>query len=279
MEKENLMVGVGVGCDKVQVQVIRQTDAEMTFLLKGVRPSFANALRRIMISEVPTMAIEWVDFVKNDSALPDEVIANRLGQVPLTFDQKVYNLPDQCRCKGKGCSRCQVKLILKKKAPGMVYSGDLKSESPDVKPVFDKIPIVELFEEQELEFEAIAQLGFGKDHAKWQGAVVGYKGVPQIKIDAKRCNGCGVCVKRCVKKILTLKNKKVRVTSTLDCNLCLQCVDFCPKKAIEVKASEEDWVFNVESVCGLKVKDVVVAAADILDQKLENFSKNLRRLK
>jgi DNA-directed RNA polymerase subunit D len=159
----------------MKIDVLNKTDSEIQFLVEDIKPSFASALRRIMMSEIPTMAIEWVDFKNNDSALNDEIIANRLGQVPLTFDQKAYNLNEECKCEGKGCSRCQVKLILKKKGPSMVYSGDLKSTAKDVKPVYDKIPIVELFANQEIQFEATAQLGFGKVHTKWQGAVVGYK--------------------------------------------------------------------------------------------------------
>jgi DNA-directed RNA polymerase alpha subunit len=58
----------------------------------------------------------------------------------------------------------------------VVYSGELKSKAKDVQPALDKIPIVELFEpNDEIQFEAIAQLGNGRMHAKWQAAVVGYK--------------------------------------------------------------------------------------------------------
>jgi DNA-directed RNA polymerase subunit D len=277
MVKENLMVGAVGGCE-MKVRILSKTDAEMKFLLEGVAPSFANALRRIMMTETPVLAIEWVDFVKNDSALHDEVIAHRLGLIPLTFDPKLYNLPSKCACKGKGCSRCQVKLSLSKKGPGMVYSEDLKSDAPDVKPLFPNIPIVELFDGQELELEATAQLGLGKTHMKWQAAAVGYKGVPRISIDAKACNACGTCVRRCVKKILELKGKKARVLDALKCNLCLQCVDFCPKKAIKVEASEDSWIVSVESVCGLRVEEVVRTAMRMLEEKLEDFRAGLGKL-
>jgi DNA-directed RNA polymerase subunit D len=158
----------------MKIKILRKNGAEMSFSVEGISPGFANALRRIMMTEVPTMAIEWVDFKKNDSALPDEILANRLGQIPLTFDRRAYDLPSECKCGGKGCSRCQVEIVLKEKGPKVVYSSDLKIKAKDVKPVFDKIPIVELFEDEELQFEAIAQLGLGKEHAKWQAAVVGY---------------------------------------------------------------------------------------------------------
>jgi len=159
----------------MKIQIVEKNDTEIKFVIQEITDAFANELRRIMMSEVPTMAIEWVDFKKNDSVVNDELLSNRLGQIPLTFDQKAYELPEECKCEGKGCSRCQVEMVLKKKGPGMIYSGDLKTKAKDVKPVFDNIPIVELFEGEELQFEAIAQLGKGKTHAKWQGVVVGYK--------------------------------------------------------------------------------------------------------
>lgn len=230
-----------------------------------------------MVAEVPTLAIEWVDFLKNDSALPDEVIANRLGLIPLTFIPNAYALPQHCKCKGKGCSRCQVKLWLSKRGPCMVYASDLKSEAKDVRPAFERIPIVELFDGQELELEAIAQLGIGRQHAKWQAAVVGYKGIPSLEVKAELCDACGVCVQRCVRKVLKL-NKGVKMVEALNCNLCMQCRDFCPRQAIAIQVSESDWLFNIESVCGLSAAVVFKQAISVFKQKLEEFKSKLKEL-
>ena len=158
----------------MKIQIISKTPEEIKFSVEGIKPGLANALRRIMISEIPTMAIEWVDFKKNDSALYDEIIAHRLGLIPLTYDKRAYKSPEECKDADVKESRCYAKLKLKKKGPCVVYSGDLKSDDPSVKPRYDKIPIVELFEGEELELLAYARLGKGKEHAKWQGAVVGY---------------------------------------------------------------------------------------------------------
>lgn len=261
----------------MKIQILNKSNSNISFLLEGAKPAFVNALRRVMVSEIPTMAIEWVDFKKNDSAIQDEILANRLGQVPLTFDRSAYNLITECKCKEKGCSRCQVKLVCKVKGPSMVYSEDLKSKAKDVKAVFDKIPIVELFEGQDLEFEATAQLGVGRAHVKWQGAVVGYKNLPKINI--RGCDDCGKCVDRCPKKILKIENGKLVVTDPIVCIICLQCVDACPKGAIEIKAVEDSFIFNVETVCGLKAEDVLISAGDALEGKLKEFAKALKKIK
>ncbi len=209
----------------MKVEVYNKTDSEIRFAVEGIKPSFASALRRIMLSEVPTLVVEWVDFKKNDSALPDEVVSNRLGLVPLTFDAKSYNLQDECKCGGKGCSNCQVKLTLKKKGPAVVYSGDLKSTDKDVKPVYEKIPITELFENQEIQFEATAQLGTGRKHAKWQAAVVGY--------DSETAG----------------------------------------------KSDEDSFKFTVETSSGLKPEEIVSTAAEILEKKMSEFVKQIKKLK
>ncbi|MDI6798478.1 MAG: DNA-directed RNA polymerase subunit D [Candidatus Aenigmarchaeota archaeon] len=265
----------------MKIQILSKTDSEISFLVEGINAEFANALRRIMMSEIPTMAIEWVDFKKNDSALTDEVLANRLGQIPLTFDKRAYNLPEECKCGGKGCKRCQTELVLKKKGPCRVYSGDLRSRDRDVMPVFDKIPIVDLFEEQELELEAIAQLGIGRTHAKWQAVVVGYKNLPNIIINSKKCKGetCKQCVERCVKKVLKIEKGRIVIKDPTECSLCMQCVDICPEEAIKVEDVEDCFIFNVEKASGLSPEEVVLQASEVLEEKLNEFNKNLRKLK
>jgi len=161
----------------MKIEILEESDKKLKFVLTESNQAFANSLRRIMLGEIPTMAIEHVDFYQNSSGLFDEIIAHRLGLIPLTYNPKVYNLPSECKCKGKGCSSCQVVLSFdskKLKKPCTVKSSDLKLTDEDVKPITPDIPIVELLEDHELKFDAVARLGLGKDHAKWQAALVGY---------------------------------------------------------------------------------------------------------
>lgn len=57
----------------------------------------ANALRRIMIAEIPTIAIEKVNLYQNTSLLADEVLCHRLGLIPLKIDPSLIEekLPDE----------------------------------------------------------------------------------------------------------------------------------------------------------------------------------------
>lgn len=263
----------------MNVKVLEKSDSRVRFLIEGVKPSFVGALRRVMMTEIPTMAIEWVDFIKNDSSMSDELLANRLGQVPLTYDAKAYNLPKDCKCDGKGCSRCQVKLAAKKKGPGMVYSDDLKSNDKSVKPVIEKIPLVELFEDEELQFTAIAQLGLGKEHAKWQGAVVGYKNLPIINIGSVDKKDFENLVKSCPRNVFKIDGDKLVITDPVKCNLCKQCVEISTKGEVEVSPVEDSFVFDIETVSGLTAEEVVLLSAKILGDKMKDFKKALKKVK
>ena len=260
----------------MEVKILKGTKDKIRFIIQGVDSALAGELRRIMMSEVPTLAIEWVDFVKNNSILWDEIISSRLGLIPLTFKPKSYKLKKDCRCGGKGCSRCQVTLSLVKKGPCIVYSGNLVPSDKKVKPVYDKIPIVELTEGQELKLEAVAQLGLGREHAKWQASIVGYRTIPKITI-GKGANSKEYA-ERCPKKVFTFKNKKLKVAKPLECNLCMTCVDLS-KGAIKVETDEKDFLFNLETASGLKPKEIVLKSLEILNDKLGEFSKDLRKLK
>lgn len=155
----------------MEIKVLERDENSIRFSLKGVSPAFANALRRSMIAEVPTLAIDDVMIVENTSVMYDEILSHRLGLIPLKTDLEAYVLPEKCECKSElGCARCRASLTLEVEAGETnvtVYSGDLRSET-GVAPVVDKIPIVKLAPLQKLKLEAYAKLGRGKEHAKWK---------------------------------------------------------------------------------------------------------------
>jgi DNA-directed RNA polymerases I and III subunit RPAC1 len=68
------------------VEIQDSNDLEMEFDLIGVDASIANAFRRILIAEVPTMAIETVYVFNNTSVIQDEVLSHRLGLIPIKAD-------------------------------------------------------------------------------------------------------------------------------------------------------------------------------------------------
>lgn len=159
----------------MDVKILEKDERSMRVRVEGIDLATANALRRTMLGEIPVMAIEHVDIVANSSGLVDETLAHRLGLLPLKWRAGKYNVPADCSCKGKGCSKCQAGFSLEKGGPGIVRAGDLVSDDKDVTPLDAGMPIVELLENQNVKLTALAQLGFGREHAKWQAAIVGYE--------------------------------------------------------------------------------------------------------
>lgn len=130
----------------------------------------ANAMRRVLMNEIPVLSVETVTFEDNNSGLFDEMLAHRLGMIPIKFDPKTMNTKSECKCSGKGCSRCQVKLSIERAGPCLVTSSDVVCDNEIEK----NIPITELLENHRLKLEAVAELGIGSEHSKFQSSIVGY---------------------------------------------------------------------------------------------------------
>jgi DNA-directed RNA polymerase subunit D len=160
------------------VEVVEKSDDRIVVRFNNIPRQYVNSLRRLAISEVPTLAIDDVVMLENSSVMHDEAVAHRLGLIPLRTDPGRFVMPHECDCKSTlGCSKCRVLLVLDAEANEktlVVTSGELVSEDEMVKPVSKDIPIIVLAPNQKLKFEAYARLGIGKDHAKWQptGAAV-----------------------------------------------------------------------------------------------------------
>ena len=245
-----------------------------TFILENIDGSLANALRRTVLEDVPTMAIEDVEIRKNSSVLYDETIAHRIGMIPLTTDLKSYNLQSKCSCKDEGCASCQNKLILKKEGPCMVLASDFKSKDPEIKPAYPDIPIVKLLKGQTLEIEATAILGTGKEHSKWAPAHIYYKQKPVPKI-GKVKNPDDV-VKAAPPGVFENKGGRLQVNETL---LIKHDLAGAAEDASNGEVSLEqsnDYVFYVESFGQLSCRQVMEKAADTLKERLEEFQKLLK---
>ncbi|MBU0665838.1 MAG: DNA-directed RNA polymerase subunit D [Nanoarchaeota archaeon] len=259
----------------MDIKILSNKKDKLTFLLKGVNNAYVNTLRRYMMTEVPTLAIEEVTFKINNSILYDEIVAHRLGLIPIKTDLKSYNFTKDCKCKGKGCAQCQLKLSLKSKNSGFVYASEIKSNDAKCKPVYPKMPITKLQSKQDIEFEATAILGIGKEHMKWSPGLIFFKQNPKIKIK-KDPENKQLVVERCPQSIFELKNGKLSVNSKKesDCILCSDCVDLTNNN-IELEKSDE-FIFTVESWGQLDPQTIVTKAIDVYNDQINEFSKLLK---
>jgi DNA-directed RNA polymerase subunit D len=160
--------------DLSSLEIISKDSQKISVKLKGVPMQYANALRRICLNGVPVFAIDTVDIIENSSVLPDEGLAHRLGLIPITTDLSRFNEPSKCDCNSEsGCSNCKVMLVLdtgESDVTRTVLSNELSSEDDSIKPVSDKIALIQLAPGQRVKIECYARLGRGTDHAKWNSA-------------------------------------------------------------------------------------------------------------
>ncbi|MCS7368237.1 MAG: DNA-directed RNA polymerase subunit D [archaeon GBS-70-058] len=264
------------------VEIVELKGLSIRFILKNSNTAFANALRRIMISEVPVMAISDFAIINNTSPIFDEILVHRLSLIPLTTDLDGFNLPEKCVCKGIGCSRCQVTLILNVKAgdsPVTVYSRDIVSSDPRVIPINGDFPIAKLSAGDEILIEMYARLGRGKDNARFQPvSACAYKYFPRIVINTSSCvkctnNGILKCVSECPKGVLdvNVETGYPYLRDPLNCSLCKACVDVCEYNAIELKPDDTSFIFYVESTGSLPLHKIIYTAATILAEKCDEF--------
>ena len=253
---------------------IKSSDKErMVLVIEGVDVPFVNALRRICMVEVPTMAVEKVEIFRNDSRIFDEVLAHRLGLIPLKSDLESIIPREECDCDDH-CPRCSVSLLLKEKGPKVVYSGDLTSQDSKIVPVLDAMPLLKLRDDEEVELEAIAQLGTGLEHAKWQPTTTSaYKYYPVITIDTEKCEVCAKCAEECPRGVLQFdeKENKVIIVDPEECNMCKTCAKDCSSKAITLEGREDKFIFRIETDGSLEPKEVITAACNILANKSDKI--------
>jgi DNA-directed RNA polymerase subunit D len=253
--------------------------AQLSFVLKDSTVAFANSLRRVAAEEVPTLAIEDIEFRQNNSVMYDEMLALRFGLLPIATDLSSYNLPEECPCKGSGCAQCQLKMTIKEKGEKVVMASDIKSQDPKIKPVFPDTPIVKLLKGQELEAELTAVLGQGKVHVKWSPGLVYYKYLPTIKI-SKKGEKCLECAKICPQDVFEVKAGKLMINEKhlMDCHLCGACEELS-KGDVSVEKNVTNFVFYVESWGQMEPEEIMVRASEYLEKKLDAFDKAFKESK
>jgi len=244
----------------MKIKVLKESKNKLQFVIEGVSPELVNSLRRAATFKVPTLAIEDVYFTENSSALYDEQLALRLGLLVLKTKTDKLVLPNECKCKGKGCKLCQAKFTLKEDGPKMVYASDLKVENSEV--VYPKTPLVWLDKDQKIDLTAGAVLGRGSEHAKWNTGLVYYHHFPEIKIKNK--NALSKLVSKA--PFSHVFNSKLEVKSR-NYDMCVLCGEES-KGAIEVSSAKDKFVVYVESWGQLSPKAILVKAVEIVEAEL-----------
>jgi DNA-directed RNA polymerase subunit D len=248
----------------MEIQKINTKNSELKFIIKGVTPAYVNAIRRFGMDYVPTLAIEDVEIVKNTSIMYDEILAHRLGLIPLTTDLKSYTLPE-----GEINAMNSVVLTLNENEPSMIHSKNFNTKDPKVKPVFDDFQIVELLEGQELELIATAVMGQGKVHAKWSPANIYYSYEPIIEVNSPKD------ISKFPPQVI--KNGKIDKSLINTPEL----VDACTGVSDEVKVTykKDSFILTVESFGQLPSEEILVEVTNQFNTQLDELSKLIKEIK
>nr|CDJ82034.1 DNA-directed RNA polymerase domain containing protein [Haemonchus contortus] len=211
-------------CKRIEVQVVNEMDDGMSldFDLIHVESPIANALRRVLLAEVPTMAFEKIYLYQNTSVIQDEVLCHRIGLLPLKVDPRKFVMPTEkvigINEHGVDCDEepepdptrnvvfnINVTCTRNRNAPttatephqlyhqSSIYSrafkwmpcGDQEQQFADDPPriVHEDILVAKLRPGQQIEASCHAVKGIGRDHAKFSPvATATYRLLPTIRL-------------------------------------------------------------------------------------------------
>ena len=262
---------------KIEIKELKPKKAVLK--IEGTKPYFVNSLRRVMLSELPKLAVNDVVIYDNTSALFDEIIAHRLGLISIPTDLNLITFRDKCVCKGKGCPNCTVRYTLSKEGEGTVYSGDLQPAEKSWTITESNIPIVELYGDQRLILEVEAVLGRGRDHAKWQGVQAPtYRMGTIIEFDKKRINDVKEFLEKIPNDLVEIKGnnlilKDINKLPVLESYIDKEEIDY-----ITIKKDPTNLIFSLETDGSFTAKVAILESAKILEEKYEEIRKLLTKL-
>ncbi len=252
----------------MQLNVLDLKDKYIKFEIKGITPAMANALRRTLINDIPKLAIHKVTFHHGqiqdsegkvyDSSTPlfDEIIAHRLGLIPIPTDLNMKFREDCTHPPDVGCPLCSVTYTLNKHGPAVVYSGDLiPVEDDNFRPVDQVIPIVKLKDTQAILLEAEAIMGTAKQHAKWQVTNgVAYKYHREITVTKEDSEYWEDVKNACLENVIYEDQYKIVFTDDIECHALSKILSYDNP---EIKEDNSWFIFQFETDGSLSAKDTL----------------------
>ncbi|KAK6459355.1 45 kDa subunit of RNA polymerase II [Scheffersomyces xylosifermentans] len=253
---------------------IRESERDhVNFILRDVDLSTANSIRRTMLAEVPTLAIDLVEIDVNTSVLADEFLSHRLGLIPLV-SEGIENLTysRDCTCDNY-CPKCSVRLELTAKCDTdstmNVYATDLakfhngsRLGDPVIRDANRRGPLIcKLRKHQELRLTCIAKKGIAKEHAKWSPcAAVGFEYDPWNKLNHTS---------------YWYENDAAEEWPRSENCEWEEVPD--PYAPFDYKAKPSNYYIDVETVGNLPPNEVVLRAVETLQRKLADIAIELNK--
>ncbi len=248
----------------MDVKKVYEDGSQTKYLVKGTNHIFMNTLRRAIMTCVPCLAVETVQIYENDSVIFDEMLANRLGLLPIKTDVKTYKKNDT------------VKLVLEKTGPCMVTSKDIKCTDPKIEVLDKKIPITKLGKDHNLKIEMTAVMNTGDEHAKFQPAIVSYNEI--IEIENDKGYDTKAIVSQMPKGSIEVKAGKLFLSDPYNVNNQNQHLDILRKNGVKFSFSKTDFVLTIDSTGQLTPKEVLQSAIEQLELKFTELEEQIKKI-
>ncbi|EDR25427.1 DNA-directed RNA polymerases I and III subunit RPAC1, putative [Entamoeba dispar SAW760] len=277
---------------------ISESPEKVEFDAMGIDVSVANGLRRIMIAEVPTMAIEMVVLEDNSSAIPDEMLCHRLGLIPILADPRKFKFPKDRHFTDPTEEDTIVFTLdvtctldsAKNPVNNKVYSSDLIWEPQGeqettfadcpIKPVFDDILIAELQPHQHIKCKLFCCKGIGQDHAKFSPVCPAtYRLMPKITVIKQNKKMSKEIKNCCPLNVFDIEDGELIVKNPRNCKMCRECIREERSEYIKLGREENHYLFSVESTGIYPAKEIFSEAVKIMKSKAEKLVTELENRK
>ncbi|MEA3248528.1 MAG: DNA-directed RNA polymerase subunit D [Nanoarchaeota archaeon] len=235
------------------MEMIEKTPEKVIFI-SDIDVSLANAIRR-SVDEIPILAIDEVDIYKNDSVLYDEIIAHRLGLIPLKNEKLKADQNVEMKLKVKG-----------KEGIREIHSGELGDLI-----VNSEIPIVLIGEGQEIELVARARIGKGINHAKFSPGIIFYKHLANIQINRDGEKQSELA--EIYPEVFEMFGEKLKVKNAAVCDLDGEDMESYPGVTI---GFDNNLVFSIESWGQIGAREMFIDACKALKGNLSEVSKVIK---
>jgi len=241
---------------------------KLTFMIKGSDEVFANTIRRMILEEVPVLAVEDIEVKANSSALYDEMLALRIGLVPIKTDLSSYRLPKSQDEIDEKSAQCTLQIKLKASKKGYVYAEEAESSDPKCTFVYPKMPVAKLLAKQKLDLIMTAVMGKGRDHAKWVPGWAFYKNEAILKIG--KIKNSELLLKKCTDGVFKKSGSGLTVVEekAAGSNLLEYYSELDSGVTVEYT---DNIIFTLESWGQLSCKQLLETSAEILIEKAKEL--------
>lgn len=288
----------------MEITDIRNESENLMILkMKNTPSSIANALRRVMIAEVPTLTVDRLEIFENTTVIHNQMLAHRVGLLVISSestDDFVY--PEDCVCES-GCEKCCFKFHLDIDLDNDNFSDideyevlakHLQGSSDSVKFIHEDTVVTKMVKGQKLKFDAIVRKGVGKIHSKWSPACgVTFQTKPVIKLFPRKLKKISLeqqknIVNACCTGLFRINEQAtngvyIEVNDITKCRFCGGAADYCDeelgmKNVIQITDDDSEYWFTIETNGSMPAQLLFKKALRILQQKFKNVENSLKIL-